>query len=101
MNAAIMAVEGIRATGGDTSAAALIDAFEGMTFQGPKGEIYIRPEDHVAIQDMYIERLTNLTDPEFKIFELVTTTRPEPPCLLPENLQDRCGDLPVGSLSGQ
>jgi hypothetical protein len=50
---------------------------------------------------MYIVRLTNLDDPNFDIFELVTTTRPEPPCLLPENLVDRCGDLPVGSMSGQ
>jgi branched-chain amino acid transport system substrate-binding protein len=55
----------------------------------------------VAIQDMYIVKILNVDDPEFKFFELVETTRPEPPCLLPEALQDRCGDLPVGSLSGQ
>jgi hypothetical protein len=34
------------------------------------------------------------------MFELVTTTRPEPPCLLPEELQERCGDLPIGSMGG-
>jgi len=101
MNAALLAVAAIEATGGDTSAAVLIPAMEGLEFEGPKGAIYIRPEDHVAIQDMYIVRLISLDDPEFNMFELVTTTRPEPPCLLPEALQDRCGDLPISSLSGE
>jgi branched-chain amino acid transport system substrate-binding protein len=101
MNAAIMAVEAIRATNGDTSAEALIAAMEGMEFEGPKGTIYIRPEDHVAIQDMYIVTLLNVDDPEFRYFELVETNRPDVPCLLPEELQDRCGDLPIGSLSGE
>jgi branched-chain amino acid transport system substrate-binding protein len=101
MNAAIMLVEGLKATGGDASADALLPAFEGMTFEGPKGEVYIRPEDHVAIQDMYILTLTNLDDPDAGFYEYVETTRPEPPCLLPEDMQDRCGDLPYGSLSGQ
>jgi branched-chain amino acid transport system substrate-binding protein len=101
MNAALLAVEAIKATGGDVGADALIAAMEGMEFEGPKGTIYIRPEDHVAIQDMYILKIVNVDDPEFKFFELVETTRPEPPCLLPEDLQDRCGDLPVGSLSGE
>jgi branched-chain amino acid transport system substrate-binding protein len=93
-----MLVEGLKATNGDASADALIAAWEGMTFDGPKGEIFIRPEDHVAIQDMYIVTLLNVDDPEARFFELVKTTRPEPPCLLPEALKDRCGDLPYGSL---
>lgn len=101
MNAAIMAVEALKATGGDSGSGALIAAMEGMTFEGPKGTIEIRAEDHVALQDMYVVKLTNLDDPEFKFYELVKTTRPEPPCLLPEEMQDRCGDLPVGSLSGE
>ena len=101
MNAALMLINGLKASGGDASADALIAAMEGLEFNGPKGAIYVRPEDHVAIQDMYIVKLTNLDDPEFKFYELVKTTRPEPPCLLPEDMQDRCGDLPVGSLSGQ
>ena len=101
MNAALLVVNAIKATGGDTSAAALIDAMEGIEFEGPKGTIYIRPEDHVAIQDMYIATLLNVDDAEFKYFELVETNRPDVPCLLPEEMADRCGDLPVGSLSGQ
>jgi hypothetical protein len=50
---------------------------------------------------MYMVKILNVDDPDFKFFELVETTRPEPPCLLPEELQDRCGDLPIGSLSGE
>ena len=100
-NAALMLVHGLQATGGDASAAALIPAFEGMSFDGPKGTIEIRPEDHVAIQDMYIAQLVSVTDPDARYMEPVTTTRPQPPCLLPEALKDRCGDLPYGSLSGQ
>ncbi len=100
MNAAILIVEALRITGGDASADALIDAMEGIEFEGPKGTIYIRPEDHVAIQDMYIATLLNVDDAEFRYFELVETNRPDVPCLLPEELVERCGDLPVGSLSG-
>ena len=101
MNAAIMLVEGLKATNGDASADALIKAWEGMSFEGPKGTIEIRAEDHVAIQDMYIVKLLNVNDPDQKFFEYVKTTRPTPPCLLPEALKDRCGSLPYGSLSGQ
>jgi branched-chain amino acid transport system substrate-binding protein len=101
MNAAIMAIEAVQATNGDTSADALVAAMEGMSFDGPKGTITVRPEDHVALQDMYILKLLNLTDPDANFYEYVDTTRPEPPCLLPENLKDRCGSLPYGSLSGQ
>jgi branched-chain amino acid transport system substrate-binding protein len=101
MNAALLLINALKLTRGNTDATGLILAMEGMTFEGPKGTIYIRPEDHVAIQDMYIVKLLNLDDPDFKYFELVSTTRPEPPCLLPDTLVDRCGDLPVGSLGGQ
>jgi branched-chain amino acid transport system substrate-binding protein len=98
MNAALLLTEALTATGGDASAEALIGAMEGIEFEGPKGTIYIRPEDHVAIQDMYIATLLNVDDPEFKYFDYVATNRPNVPCLLPEELQDRCGDLPVGAL---
>jgi branched-chain amino acid transport system substrate-binding protein len=100
-NAAIMLVEGLKKTKGDASGEALIEAWEGLEFEGPKGTILIRAEDHVAIQDMYVMKLLNVDDPEAMFFEFITTTRPEPPCLLPEELKDRCGDLPYGSLSGQ
>ena len=101
MNAAIMIVEALKKTNGDSSSEALIKVMEGMEFEGPKGTISIRPEDHVAIQDMYIVKILNVDDKDFKFFELVETTRPEPPCLLPEALKSRCGSLPYGSLSGK
>jgi len=101
MNAAIMLVEALKLTSGDVSGAALIKVMEGMTFEGPKGTIFIRPEDHVAIQDMYILKLLNVTDPNAGFYEYVETTRPEPPCLLPEALKARCGSLPYGNLSGK
>ncbi len=99
MNAALLLTEAINATGGDVSADAMISAMEGMEFEGPKGTITIRPEDHVAMQDMYIVTLLNVDDPEFRFYELVETNRPDVPCLLPDELQDRCGDLPIGALS--
>jgi branched-chain amino acid transport system substrate-binding protein len=101
MNAAILVVEAIKAANGDVNGDALKGVMEGMEFEGPKGTVYIRPEDHVAIQDMYILKLVNVTDPDANFYEYVDTTRPEPPCLLPETLKDRCGNLPYGTLSGQ
>ncbi|HSR45261.1 MAG TPA: ABC transporter substrate-binding protein [Acidimicrobiia bacterium] len=100
MNAAIMVVEAIRATNGAVDADSLRAALEGMSFEGPKGTIEIRAEDHVAIQDMYIVKLLNVDDPEFKYYEYVGTVRPEPPCLLEGDFTARCGNLPTGSLSG-
>ncbi|MBI5934380.1 MAG: ABC transporter substrate-binding protein [Chloroflexi bacterium] len=101
MNAAIFLVEAIKAANGDVNGDALKAVMEGMTFEGPKGTIFIRPEDHVAIQDMYVLKLVSVTDPDANFYEYVNTTRPEPPCLLPETLKDRCGSLPYGTLSGQ
>ncbi|MGM0571801.1 substrate-binding domain-containing protein [Marinobacter sp.] len=49
-----MAISGaIREAGGSTDTEDLIEAFEGLVFQTPKGEMEIRPEDHQAMQDMY------------------------------------------------
>ncbi len=101
MNAALMAIAAIKKTNGDVSGDALVKAMEGLSFDGPKGTIQIRPEDHVAIQDMYILKLANLTDPNANFYTYVDTTRPEPPCLLPEALKSRCGTLPYGNLSGK
>ncbi|MEN8233826.1 MAG: substrate-binding domain-containing protein [Actinomycetota bacterium] len=99
-NAALLIIEALKASGGDASAAALIEAMEGISFEGPKGLIEIRPEDHVAIQDMYVVTLLNVDDPNQEFFEAVKTVRPDVPCLLEGEYLDRCGDLPIGSLSG-
>ncbi len=65
MNAAIMLTDALKATGGDATAAALIEAMEGMSFEGPKGTIDLRSDDHVAIQDMSVAKLLHADDPEF------------------------------------
>ena len=79
MNAAIMIGEALKATGGAADADSLRAALEGMTFEGPKGTIVIRAEDHTAIQDMYIVTLVNVDDPEFKYYEYVNTCGPSRP----------------------
>jgi len=50
---AMAITEAIRKAGGSTDTEDLIAAFEGLTFQTPKGEMEIRAEDHQAMQDMY------------------------------------------------
>jgi branched-chain amino acid transport system substrate-binding protein len=45
------------ATAKGTSAQKLTKALSGMTIDGPKGPIYIRPQDHMAIQPMYVVKL--------------------------------------------
>lgn len=40
-----------------TNAQAITKALSGMTIDGPKGQIYIRPQDHQAIQPMYVVKL--------------------------------------------
>ena len=47
-------VAALNITGGNTAAANMIAALEGMTVNSPKGPQYIRPQDHQALQDMYI-----------------------------------------------
>ncbi|MDP3209276.1 MAG: ABC transporter substrate-binding protein, partial [Rhodoglobus sp.] len=55
-NAAIMIVQAIRAGGGD-NVDDMIASLEGYTFEGPKGSITIRAEDHAVIQPMFQVKL--------------------------------------------
>jgi branched-chain amino acid transport system substrate-binding protein len=94
MMAAIMLVQGLEATLGDTSADGLIAVYEDdFSFDGPKGEVLIRPYDHVALQTLYFARLDNVDDPDLNFVELIKAFTPEesaPPCQLPEEYADRC-----------
>ena len=94
MMAAIMAVEGLEATNGDSSAEALRTVYEdNFSFEGPKGTTTIRGSDHVALQTLYFVRVTSVTDPEFRFVELVEEFGPErtePPCNLVDAYADRC-----------
>ncbi|MBA8828816.1 substrate-binding domain-containing protein [Alpinimonas psychrophila] len=55
-NAAVMVVQAIRAGGGD-DVAKMITSLEGWTFDGPKGSMTIRAEDHAMIQPMFQVKL--------------------------------------------
>jgi len=94
MAAAIMVVEGLKRTNGDSSADALIKVYEdNFYFDGPNGKYIIRPYDHVCLYPLFYVRLTNVTDPEFRFVELIREFAPEeaaPPCLLPDPYKDRC-----------
>lgn len=88
-------VAGLTATEGDTTPEALGAALEGLTWDGPRGQYWLRPSDHQAMMPMYIARLTNNTDPDFKFYELVKEVPAKdviPPCNLPEALAERCTD---------
>jgi branched-chain amino acid transport system substrate-binding protein len=50
-------VQALTITGGNTAAPYMIQALEGMTVNTPKGSMYIRPEDHQALQSMYVVKV--------------------------------------------
>ena len=68
-NAAIMIVQAIR-EGGDT-VDGYIAALEGFSFEGPKGTITIRAEDHAVIQPMFQVKL--IADGDGFVPELIDT----------------------------
>jgi branched-chain amino acid transport system substrate-binding protein len=105
MASAIALATALEMTGGDTSGEAMIAALEGLTFEGPKGTYYIRPEDHVCEQPMNILRLVNLNPDldgdginEYEFFETVYVSAYDElgvPCTLVGDYAERCGDLPT------
>jgi len=104
MASAIALAKALEKTGGDPSADQMIEALEGMKFEGPKGTYYFRPEDHVCLQPMNILKLVNLDPdlnddgvPEYKFFETVYVSDYDElnvPCTLTGEYADRCGSLP-------
>jgi branched-chain amino acid transport system substrate-binding protein len=105
MASALALAAALEKTGGDTSGDAMIAALEGLSFEGPKGTYYIRPEDHVALQPMNILRLATIEPPAddqgrptYAFFETVYVTAYDElavPCTLTGDYADRCGDLPT------
>ncbi|WP_166870556.1 MULTISPECIES: substrate-binding domain-containing protein [unclassified Salinibacterium] len=69
-NAALMIVQAIEEGGGD-DVDAMIDSLEGWEFEGPKGTVTIRAEDHAMLQNMYQAKLTK--DGETWVPELIDT----------------------------
>ncbi len=91
--AAQMLVAGLKATNGDATGDKLIPVFEKLSFDGPKGKYTVRDYDHVLLQTMYVVKLTNVTDPDFKFFDLVSELSPAqaaPPCKLEGDYKSRC-----------
>lgn len=66
-----MAIVAALKKAGSTDTAALIDAFEGLTFMTPKGEMYIRPADHQALQNMFHFRIAVEDGVEWAVPKLV------------------------------
>jgi len=62
-SAAMALVTALKKTNGDPSAARMIPAMEGMSFDTPKGRMTFRKEDHQAMQSMYHFRIK--VDPAF------------------------------------
>jgi branched-chain amino acid transport system substrate-binding protein len=72
-NAAIMIVHAIQEGKGDVDA--MIKALEGFTFDGPKGSMTVRADDHALIQEMYQVKL--VADGGAFAPELVDTVSPD------------------------
>ncbi|USG64207.1 substrate-binding domain-containing protein [Brevibacillus ruminantium] len=77
MSAAISIVEALKKTGGDTDAENLIKAMEGMTFESPKGPMTFRPEDHQALQSMYVITLKDKEGFDYPVPVLMTELDPD------------------------
>ncbi|MFO7312225.1 MAG: substrate-binding domain-containing protein [Bacillota bacterium] len=85
MAAGIAIVEAIRKAG-TTDAEALIQVMEGMSFDGPKGRYTFRPEDHQALQPLYVARLEIKPGYDYPVPVLVQEFAPEetaPPIMVP------------------
>ncbi len=74
---AMAVVTALKKTNGDATAAKLIPAMEGMSFDTPKGKMTFRKEDHQAMQSMYHFKIK--IDPAFAwgVPELVREIKPE------------------------
>lgn len=81
-------------TNGDTSPEAMIPALEGLTFEGPKGTYFIRPEDHQALAPMYVIRFLGIEDvdlgggtvlklPQYELVAEASAEAIAPPCQAP------------------
>ncbi len=75
--AGIALVEGLKRTGGDSDAGALIKAMEGMSFEGPKGSYRFRAADHQALQPMYIVEMVQDPGQPWTIPHLIQEIRAE------------------------
>lgn len=86
-------VAGLTKTEGDSSPEKMIEALEGLEWEGVRGKYMMRASDHQVLLPIYIVKMTNLTDPDFKFYELVREVPADqvaPPCALVDAYADRC-----------
>ncbi len=69
--AGLALVQALERTGGDPEAEALIPAMEGMSFEGPKGTYTFRPEDHQALQPMYVVEMVKHPEQPYCVPQLI------------------------------
>jgi branched-chain amino acid transport system substrate-binding protein len=84
--AGVALVQALNRTAGNPGAEALIPVMEGMSFEGPKGTYTFRPEDHQALQPMYIVEMAPDPQHPWAIPKLIREMTPEetaPPLMLP------------------
>jgi ABC-type branched-subunit amino acid transport system ATPase component/ABC-type branched-subunit amino acid transport system substrate-binding protein len=86
--AGVALVEALKRTRGNPDADALIPVMEGMSFEGPKGTYTFRPQDHQALQPMYVVEMVEDPDPDhpWAIPQLIQEIAPEesaPPVVKP------------------
>ncbi len=84
--AGVALVEGLKQTGGNPDAEALIPVLEGMSFEAAKGTYTFRKEDHQALQPMYVVEMVADPDPEHpwaipQLIEEITPEEAAPPIL--------------------
>lgn len=81
----IAIVEGLKKAGGSLRGDDLVKAFEGLKFNSVKGEYYIRPQDHQAMQPIPVVELKKIDKSyvEPNLLELVPREKLEPPITAP------------------
>lgn len=80
--ALIQAIETANTLDTDT----LIDTMRGMSFETPKGEMYFRPEDHQALQSMYVVEMQEVEGYDYPVPVLLLEMSSEdvaPPVTVP------------------
>ncbi len=75
--AGVALVEALKRTGGDPDAEGLIQAMEGLSFEGPKGTYTFRREDHQALQPMYVVEMVPDPEQPWAIPQLIREAAPE------------------------
>ena len=64
---------------GTTGVDDIIDELEGMTHEGPQGEVHMREEDHQMVLPSYLVRATDSFDDYDEMFEIIDSTGPVDP----------------------